>query len=296
VNGSAEERAYQDEARKFLLAAETFGPKFATGTASLDDFLQFLNSASPAVRQKLAQQHFGEIFAPGIHEEVLWTLKTLLGIKRGLQDSVTSQISALCKLLKKHLRFDFTKVFDIPAAWFNIRWHIKGKAALRPQAVSDHDEHLFLALRMFRSGETVSPVLIERLDIAGQQRDKVFNRRLNRACQKRLDLRPEKMLTDLQIGRLKQFLLEFWTELPEFEPTVGLCEFTYSAIGQYCSLVLDPKAKPRKDDPYERDKVSGVVRALELKLTKPASVTSVYRTGRGIVWCYKGKKRILAKR
>jgi hypothetical protein len=88
--------------------------------------------------------------------------QSLLGIKRGLQDSLlTSQVSALCKLLKKRLLFDFTKVFDIPAAWFNIHWHIKGKAALRPQAqavsVSDRDEHLFLALRMFRSGETVSP-------------------------------------------------------------------------------------------------------------------------------------------
>jgi hypothetical protein len=172
-----------------------------------------------------------------------------------------SPLSALFKIVAKRLKYDVLKrIAQVPAAWFNLEHHVKSGSKLLPQTLSTHDEHLFAALRMSRSQEDVSPVLSERMHVAGQKRDATFTRKLNRAY-RTTPIHPDKLLTDLQVGALKECLLAFWDSFPTgWEPRIGLSDFTYEAIGKFCDLVFDPKGQ-RTDDAFEAEKVRDAVRS-----------------------------------
>ena len=117
-------------------------------------------------------------------------------------------------------------------------------------------------------------MLGERCHISAQTKHDSFSGKYRKAFSKEPDTPLEKLMTSLQWSQLKKSLLEWWLEFSGLEPRVGFCNFTYSAIGQFCNIIHDPKGI-RTDDPFERDKVRNAVRGLNLVSIQPSTVTAV---------------------
>ena len=275
---------------------EAFGKKLVSGQATLEDMVNMLKAHPPELRKTLAENPECSLFKPEVYEQIIAFAEQLLATETKPQTPETSQFAAIRRILEKRTALGFNildAMAKVPAAYFNIGKHVETGMPLNPQSLQSHDELLFASLRLTRSSKELSPVLHERMHIAGQSESRRFKRRLGSAFSKEPDLRPPKLLQDLQLPILKQFLLSYWIEIPNIVPRVGLCEFSYKAIGKFCMLLSDPEGK-RSDDPFDEDKIRDAVRRLGL-VRKQATVTKLEWTTKNVSIVHNGKLTILMK-
>jgi hypothetical protein len=272
------EQTSPGQSPSFSEQIKLFKQKFFEGKAEPRDYLDLLESCPTDLRQHLAMRPEGELFKPEFYNHVIRILRIAAGIYEpggSLGRGVGAAIIRV--VLKKVFSMDLRSFVRLPFAWYNIKNHVCGKMPLSERSLEIHDRHFFRSLGVSRSTDDCSPVLVERVEIASTSKSDTFLSDWKKAQKDPMYIRPEALLTDIQVPGLDRCLLLFWNRLGEnWVPSVGLRDFTYSAIGQFCSAILDPKGL-RTDDPFERERIRSVVRQLELEKNKSESVTGFYR-------------------
>ena len=251
---------------------ESFPKKFAHGTATLEDMLRSLKSIPPELRLQLAKRPECTLFQPDEYDATVALFELVLRGPRTPAES--QQLAQLRVIVHKVFNYDLeTHLSQLASAMFNIENHAKGTITLRPESLKIHDHYFRGSLRFTRSSDELSPVWAERMQIAASNSTDHFPRLLKTGFRNKPDLRWQQILRDLKLDDLRLCLLHRWSELhPNCEPRVGLCDFTYSAIGQVCEFLFDPKNE-RDDLPFDKDKVRDAVRRLKLVRRRPTTIT-----------------------
>lgn len=286
--------------QELLQGIKKFRRKFINGEATLRDEIDHLKSFPPEQRSRLAIHSQCEIFKPGAYEEYIALLEKVDCALRGPRTPANSQLAALFRLLRKEAKLDIPEMLvQGQAAMFNLTKHVEHGMPLRPESLGVCDRWIFAALRMHSTEKLLPPgllvLLAARAEIARVTGDKAFNKRLKQAHRKGQDIRPEKILQDIQLPMLKHCLLLCWSEIPGWELRVGLCDFTYTAIGNFCSMLLDPKGQ-REDVPFDKEKVRNAVRSLKLQRNRAPSVTNLRFKNGKLVITKAGKESVVLKR
>lgn len=272
-----------------------FGQKFIEGKATAKDMLSFLEAFPPEVRARLAVDRKAEILRSEFYPHVIAILKLAIdpvGVSKTPAGSVTAALVRI--VLRKVFKQSLKAYLQVPATWFNLLNHVKHGTPLNNESAAIHDLQHFGQLQLTRSSQDLSPVLIERMEIAKGNKNDSFYLRLKKAMKKPVRLREERMLADLQVPALEQFLFENWVNLPEkWQPRVGLCDFTYTAIGQFCQLALDPKN--RLLDAFDKDKIREAVRKHKLRRNHKRTVTAFEFDGSRYYVVLNGQKQVLRK-
>lgn len=282
-----------NDSKATLDEMKAFGKKVAAGEATLRDQLNALKSVPPEWRTRLAQHPKCKILRPGIYEESISRMEELLRAEETPTNASDSQLAAVLRIVAKRIKVSIVELMArLPGAVFNISKHVESGMPLRKESLEDYDKYLFAMLRFDRPSRK-TPSLGDRIAIALEKNDRPFLRRLERAY-KKPELRWSKLIQDLQVKDLNRCLLCFWDEIPGVEPRIGLSEFTYDAISDFCNVCFDPNGI-FADDRFAWERVRDAVRRLKLQ-RKPRTVTAFKSDGKQAFITLNRKKVILMKR
>lgn len=278
------------EFKVFIVKAEAHGRKFVLGKETTKEQLELLLSTPQTLRDAMARTP-----SDAINQQKLFAMsERLYANLYGPQTPASSQFAATFRLVGNHLKRDLEKDLGLVAAgWFNLTKHCEKGMPLRQESLDAVDNWLRVLGRIGALQEGVPSFLGERQHVASRKGDRAFDKTRRRAYEAKPDLRLEKGLLDLQLGPLRESLLRWWTNFPGFQPKVALCDFSYSAIGQFLAILY----YGAEIDAFTWQKVRDAVRRLKLVRTKPERVTAVqFIKERDEVWIELDGRQVRWKR
>lgn len=281
---------FTDEFKVFVQKQAAYRKNFATGKWPTKELLELLLSTPPKLRAASLDNPGGAIYRP---EKFALFERFYAGLY-GPRTPASSQFAATFRLIGYHLKTDLENDFgQLIAGMFNLSKHCENGMALRQESLVALDKWLLVLGKIGELQKGVPDFLGERQHVASRTGDREFDKTRRRAYETKPDLRPEKGFLDMQLGSLRESLLRWWTEFPGFQPKVALCDFSYSAIGQFLAL-LHYRAEI---DAFTWQKVRDAVRRLKLVRSKPARLTAVlFNAEKDEVWITLDSRQVRWKR